>query len=507
MAQVLPFNGFYTGNSEKNSSRTCVNYMPIKHDSGALSEYTLESTFGIDDAIALDDPFIYSNPTVWSASDAESLAFIITAREVSPGINNGYLISTDGASVIESVRVFIDTASGTEVLSSASSSNHLGFAINTASRGLIVGVDSSMVAFPTSPLPIGVFAGDIAYLGGRFLVSSRYDSTVGQNNAVYYSDINDPSTIDPLGYFSDDNQTSETIGIHVSKNRLFLFSKNSYSIWVNTPDVNLPFSIQKGSGGDVGLMNSAAKTELGGILYFIGISKGKASLWALNGSASNIGNEYVDYQLESAQSVSMFSFADNGRALIAIKIQGASNKDFFYDIKSGEFHSRSTLGDVNDLSWSVFGVGGIRSAEGERQVIFSKDKNTDDGLSISVSNSSIGTEFGAQVERECITSPFNSDGVTNNVRELAFQADIDYSSLTPVTLPDLSLSVSENFGKTFETERLEAFDADGENTKILRYMNIGFFRQAFVFKLKTDTIYPHKILKMLTRLEKGFRQI
>lgn len=505
MAQVLPFNGFYTGNSEKNSARTCVNYMPIRHDSGALSEYTLESTTGITESVdrnfwRLDKPF------AWSTDTGEERAFMTVGVVGAQGTETA-IISTDGLTILSEQAIFLTNFPPKWAISSAGSTVASIVVQATNSQQTIISMPSSLLNPQTGAMTAGVFIGDVAYIGDRFLYMANTDSDTDKQKRVYYSDILDPLTVDPLGFFSDLKQVTESSGIHVINDRLYLFSKDGYSVWNNTPDVNLPFTIQKGSSGAVGLLSQSAKTEVGGVLYFIGLVDGKPSLYSMSGGGHNyLGNEYIDFILRNRTSASLFSFRDADRLFICVE---TTDESYCYDISSGEWHKRESKNSQGQsVKWRVFGSETIAS----KDIMFGSipsDLPTiiPDDLMIGISDSSIGTEFNIQQDREVITSPFNSDGVTNNVRELAFQADIDYSSLAPVTLPDLSLSVSENFGKTFEAERLESFDAVGENTKILRYMNIGFFRQAFVFKLKTSTIYPHKILKMLTRLEKGFRQI
>lgn len=520
MAQVLPFNGFYTGNDKKNSARECVNYIPIKHDSGALSEYTLEATQGIGSKITTDYTMFIGDPFEWTINETEKLAFILASDPAFP--YNGYLIATDGQSIIDSERIFTVIPDGVTESVSATSAQYAVVLINNEidNYGVLSGVDSEMNSLSTETLPVGVYGNDIEYFGARFLVTSRYDSTAGQKNGVYYTDINDPETIDPLSFFSDIDQTTENVGLHAMNDRLYLFSKNGYSVWANTSDVNLPFSKQKGSTGSIGLISRKAKVEVGGVLYFVGLFDGLASLWALSGGSSqDLGNEYINHYLKDSKDVSLFSFNDKGRVFIAISTDDSEDKTLCYDIKSGEFHARSTKIDGVESPWSVFGVSEIRSQSAVSSVVFSQSDALDGErfkqLAINVFDDSIGTEFERPVIRRLVTSPFNSDGVTNNVRELSFQASVDYSTYSlPISFetgeeipPSLGLSVSSDFGFNYGDVRYQYFDGSDEYDKLMRFMGIGFFRQAFVFKLETNNIYPHKILKMLTRIEKGFRQI
>jgi 3D (Asp-Asp-Asp) domain-containing protein len=541
MAQVLPFNGFYTGNSAsssffsgnsfKNSSRTCVNFMPVRHDAGALSEYTLESTLGIGSRASgiysgsRSAPVrINSQVITWGGESNASAGEVYTVTD------NGILIVTNGIDLI-----FYDMARAVEAqfgryrMSSSTAKILIILQGDTDSLihvysgdGAIATVDlSGTFSDPLLPL-------DTVFFGGRFLIMSEADRTNDNNRRVYYSAILDPTTYTQLGFFSSIEQDSNNTGMHVLNNRLYLFSNNSYTVWAVTSDVNLPYQQQLASGGSVGLIEPSAKCEVSGTLYFIGRSAGSVGFFALKGGAyQRISTKEIEQSFPANGSLGFtrcFSFSDQGAVNIAFTVKDST---YCLNLSTGEYHKRST---DSAGYWKVLGSGNMSRESTQTnnniQVFVGNTCSstvvggvTTVEADIAIENSRLGTEFGAQIERECVTSPFNSNGVTNNVRELSFITDIDYSTVTstptnpfpgppsPAVAPQLGLSVSKTFGKTFETEKFSDFDIGTENTKILRFLNIGFFRQAFVFKIKTNNIYPHRVLKMLTKLEKGFRQI
>ena len=511
MAQVLPFNGFYAGSDPKNSARECVNYMPVRHDSGSLSDYTLETTTGITGPISRS---FTSNPGI-VISDVKTWGNItfgpIGAKTICAS-SGRLLMSTNGTQIqywdISTSAAFYDVrfALGTDkvlINSRSVSASQSGWVWDGGSSDPVA-VDYTAQLDPFGNENIA----DVAYFGSRYLLMSEAESAANPNRGrVYYSDIEDPSTYDPLGFFRALGQSSKNTGMHVLNGRLYLFSDDGYTVWSVTPNVNTPFLPQRGSEGSIGLLDPMGKCENNGVLYFIGRDGGKLGLYAMaGGSPGKISPPAIDSILNddsSKSNIRCFSFYDADRSIIAFSI---GNNTFCLDSEGGEFHKRSTEGG----RWDVVGAG--YTAENNNQQVFIGSTTTlNTGsfyfVNFGLSATSIGTEFGATVDRKLVTSPFNSDGVSNIVQELSFQTSIDYSSLSPVTLPDLGLSVSNDFGKSYGVQRLSAFDADGENTKLLRFMSIGFFRQAFVFKLETSNIYPHKILKMLTRLKKGFRQI
>ena len=509
MAQVLPFNGFNIGDSEKNSARLCINYMPIRHDSGALSEYSLDTTTGISGpkqrTFSSNPGNILSDVITWGNSIVGSIGSTVISATSNRQLifSSGDVIAQKqipGGVVLQDVR-FAPSAENL-LINTRSDASQQSVYIFDGTNNPIAEVDISAAIGLGGNENIA----DTVYYGNRFLLMSEDDIGAHQGR-VYYSGINDPASYGGLDFFRTLDQTSKNTGVHIINDRLYLFSDNGYTVWTVSPSVNLPYSQQKGSAGSIGLLDPMGKCELGGVLYFIGRSGGKSGLYAMGGGApQKISSVAVDLLLNDNNTkgfIRCFSFYEKGHSIIAFTF---GDNTVCYNTNDGDFHTRST----NGIRWEVIGAG-YSEGNNDQQVMIGQTMSLISGTTYNVNtgiqNDSLGTEFGVQMPREMVTSPFNSDGVTNNVREIAFQTDIDYTQLAPVTLPDLSLSVSENFGKTFEAERLEAFDADGENTKILRYMNIGFFRQAFVFKLKTDTIYPHKILKMMVRLEKGFRQI
>jgi hypothetical protein len=507
MAQVLPFNGFYAGNSAKNSSRTCVNFMPMRHDAGALSEYTLQSTTGITSvgykALSRDPKSIASH--VFSFDTIGLIDANVCAIS-----GAGSLVISNGNS-LDIIQLIPGTFNLLFDVMTSNSKSELLVVDKTGSFAVAQNIytynaDTSTATAIDISTQLGNNVGvkDTAFLGSRFLLMSGPDALPSSKGRVYYSDIDDVTTYNSANFFALSTQNSDNIGIHVLNERVYLFTSSGFSVFTNTPNVNSPFIAQLGSSGSLGLSYATAKAELGGRLYLIGREGAALGFYVMSsGGYKKISTDYIDQDIKGIEGGFVFSFSDDGRDLVGFSI---GVKTYCYDTSIGEFHIRSSNGGL----WEC--IGSMASTNGNNVFYGATTQENVSGLYL-ISNGKedkeIGTEFDIQVARECVTSPFNSNGVTNNVRELSFITDIDYTtaSPSPAVAPQLGLSVSKTFGKTFETEKFSDFDIGTENTKILRFLNIGFFRQAFVFKIKTNNIYPHKILKMLVKLQKGFRQI
>jgi hypothetical protein len=511
MAQVLPFNGFYTGTSKKNSSRTCVNYMPVPYDAGSLSEYTLQSTMGIAEAEITEavfprDPISLSSKIFNWGADGGALA-----RNICGIYQGGFLAFYDAFFGIR-----IEDLRPNHELTDAQISFNKDYLLVVDSTGASRTLQAAYLynSITSTAIVVNIFTTlgadtritDTAYLGDRFLLMSN-DEDGGNRNKVFYSNINDPESYDG-SFFSSITQSNANRGIHVLNGRIYLFSIDGYTVWTNSPSVNLPFIAQKGSEGSLGLLSASGKVEINGRLFLVGRESGSLGFYIFSaGGYQRISTEFIDQDLNKVNRAYAFSFSDDGRDFVGFdvfKFSGES-KTYCYDIKTGEFHIRKSSGDIWNVMGSALTNYGTHIVAGSGSSLVGGSTYK---LQVGFEDKTIGTEFGVQVARECVTSPFNSDGVTNNVRELTFQTDIDYTTFDPsLDHPKLGLEVSGDFGNTYGQQMFQEFENIGETDRLLRFMSIGFFRQAFVFKITTNIPYPHSLLKMLVRLQKGFRQI
>ena len=184
-------------------------------------------------------------------------------------------------------------------------------------------------------------------------------------------------------------------------------------------------------------------------------------------------------------------------------------------MSTGLFHTRQSDSAPIDGQWDIAGSGradsfNLSDGDGRSLLVgmsIRRDGESNMAYNAGRTNKNIGTEFGNIVERSAITAPYNSDGVTNRVAEIQVISDIDNDPLDPEwPEPTLNLSVSNDFGYSFKPEKSRKFGEQGVRTRLLRWLNLGVFRQSVVVKLRTKQPYAHQIVKMLGKFDKGFRQ-
>jgi len=532
----LPLNGFYSEESRKLSDRRCINFIPTVSDAGALSSLSLMPTTGLEN---------YGDITVNSSllgSSAQAITSqVFNFKTIQGGLSAVFVVVdrvffVDGFGGL-TIKDYPNPAGyplpirasytrmatdGFRCLICAPSSGTgnsrdraVYFENDLSAAG--VGIDTATI-FNQADAELT----DVAYLGGRFLYLSS-QVTIAGFNRVFYSDI---GTVEPvaLNFFAPNNLNSQLVGMEVLNDRLYLFSSEKGYIYSVTSSVDTPFI--KNGELEYGLLNSFSKCvyldslagvfkEKGGAL-FVGLITGagikKISTRAIDQRIFNAFQDDTNFGPE--RRTRLFTFMDNGRSFLCLT---SPEFTFVYEAASGLWHERKTLrdGDLYSLlggrnNWQYIGAleydaDFLKSSYFIGDTIETVDLPTNQfRVPISKVNTNIGTEDGELIERTLISSPFNENNNRMVLDEVQPQCEVDFT--TPIdgwSDPKINLSVSNDFGNSFDGERSLGIGPSGNYSNETRFLGIGYFMQAFTLKLRTINPYPTRIIKLLARVTGG----
>jgi len=539
MAQPLSTIGFNSGQSEKQSAENCINYIPFPTTANDLNggQVSLYSTTGIDGPNPSSTGLIndglghlyseiyqfnglqggiggsawaYWNERLIQFSGSQSTVFSISGLTSSSSSQAARFSSNSDTLVVVGT-----TQGGSSFCQKLDGAN-----------GLITPVDISPLSGSLSPgQNESVFLADTAYFGDRWLYLSSAPAFDDNYKRVYFSKVADPDVDNANSFIGTTEDIGEYRGLHVLSGRLYVFSERQVSVFNKNNSNTIPFVEQQGSRLDYGLISASCKAELNGSVYFIGNSQGRIQLLRISGgSIQKISTPAIDDILNDGDWWNrvnyfsylsrVFAFVDAGRSYVAFTFNG---KTICYDPESGLFHNRSSELNANGQQWDIAGsalASGFPLGNGEGASLMVgmriiREVNNQNRMLFNAGrvNKNIGTEFGQLVERTAISAPYNSNGVTNNLREIQAISDIDNDPLDDNwPEPNINLSTSKDYGYSFGPEKSRQFGEQGVRNRLLRWLNLGMFRQAFVIKLRTKHPYAHQIVKVLAQIEKGFRQ-
>ncbi len=512
MATELPLNGFYSGESRKNTDRRCVNWYPVAQPDGSLSKYALFPTAGIT------GPIITGTFSGLFGGQVTSQVYSFQ-NGTSGGVvfaKDSKLISTNGSSInVKSLPNTGVSIAQTEYARFASSQQNLAMVsppepnLNkdfaySFDQDLVPTVIDLQTIFGLSPAGMA----DVAFLNGRFVWMSE---AVTGDTALrcYYSDIGDVAP-KATQFFSPDSASTAFRGLQVVNGQLLLFTQDKTFLFTATASQTTPFQWQQSATVSVGLLGPHCKTSYRGTVFFVGRREGEGyRVFAMGGGdAQPISTKAIDYRISeqiasgaSEYSCRLFTFSEKGRDFTAVKI---GSDCFIYDNDAQRWSERRSNSD-SDLPWRVSGFG-----YSGQTAVFVADINIDGfstSLNIGSTDSGIGTEFGEAIERYMISAPFNSNNQPMRLSEVEPQCEIDMT--TPAAgyeEPTIGLSVSYDFGNTFESERNIKIGAPGGYSQRTRFLNFGLVSQAIVMKLRVKNPYPTRVLKLLTRIAAGWRE-
>ena len=510
--QELPLNGFYSGESKKLSDRQCINFVPTISDSGASSSFSLMPSSGVD--------YTFGSGTFW---DSDYITGNITGQVYTFENNNisspnifivgRKLIGTDGTSIVIKSLPATPTGGGTttalcensRICSNPDTALIVAPSYSNGNRDRAYIADKSLnltsIDLVTALGSQNTGLIDCEYFGGRFLFLCNQDGY----DAVYYTSIGGTSP-NSLDFFAPDTVSEKLQGLKVINNTLYLFAKTKCYLYQVTANTDIPF--QQIGAIDVGISSPHSKAELDGGVAIYGKNKnGQPSVYIVSGGGiKKVSTKDVDYNLNSSESIRLFTFSDKSRKYLAVR---GDNSCFVFDAESGIWHERKSLGSQ---TWEFVGYG-IGGEDG--CLIGSSFENVGGRLFTRFGplNRDIGTElkadfpsesFSGLVERKVITSPFNASNDRMIVHELEPVCEVDMSNFdSGWPEPKINLSISYDFGNTFEIERDSRIGRAGNYKQRTRFFNIGYVEQAFTVMLRTLNPYPVRVIKLLARTMKG----
>jgi len=524
--QELPLNGFYSSESRKLTDRRCINWVPTLSDNGSLSAFSLMPSSGIEylDNVGLVWSSEYGDGKITGQVGAFDGFNSLTQFHVGRRIigYNGVLGTTKllpatpivGGGTITSSSAYSRFASnGTDLVSVAPSSYN-------SNQDRVYKYDDSL-----TPTAVDVATAlntntanivDLAYLGARFLyLCAQKSSNPAFNfNRVHYSGLGGiaPNTLD---FFTPQGNDEQLKGLEVLNDHLYLFAETQTFIYRVTESTDIPY--QEVGTMEYGLDGTAsapqAKCKYKGTIAFYGRQKnGPTRIYLLSGSgAQAISTKDVDRIIaQETNNIRLFAFTEKGREFLCVR---SDTVCFVFEAETGIWHERKTY---PENSWQF--VGATENASGTGSVMIGAEfKETSIGRLFTgsgVHNPVLGTEVASPnnesnesgiVNREMISSPFNGKNDKIILAELQPQCEVDFSMPdSGWSKPEINISVSYDFGNTFEKERSLNIGSIGDYKATTRFFNFGYVTQAFTVKLRAMNPYPTRVLTLLARTEKGY---
>lgn len=300
----------------------------------------------------------------------------------------------------------------------------------------------------------------------------------GENGQVFYSELNDPTNIPGLNFFSAESLPDEIVAITTTEDQIWLHGSESTEVWYDSGDVDNPF--QRIGGGVVysgcGHPNSALRVD-NSVWWIEKDKEGAGIVRRSNGfTPMRVSTAPVERFLKAATNVSAYSYQEDGHTFYAVNCDQGTR---VYDIKENEWHERA---------WLNAGTG---EQERQRQEFHAYaygqhmafDYETGDVFRMGLD---LFTDAGQEIRSTRVSSRVSFGGRSVQIAELwlDFAAGVGTDGSGQGVDPKVMLRCSRD-GSSFDNEHVTDLGGIGEYGQQVRFFNLGTGRD-WVFEVSVS---------------------
>lgn len=447
--------------SERSSLERLVNYYPQLQLSGSVSNTALVTTPG--SKIAFDIP--NDGTPVYGLEQMDGELFCITGKAM-------YLLKKTSAIKIGDVK-----------LSARVSIANNGYQIVFVSypKAYIYTKDEGL-----SELILPKRADSVAYQDGYFIFNAR------ASGQFYVSELLNGSVVNPYDFATAEGAPDDLMHIMSDHRELWLFGSTTTEIWYTTGE-DFPFTRMSGAFIEKGILAPFTAAKADNTVFWVGHD---SQVYIANGYApQRISTNAVEFDIERAEMKDAFAFtyAQEGHIFYWLTMPSIQ-KTWVYDASTALWHERSTRGmgrhlaNCHEFVGSVNYIGDYRTS---KVYTLDLDYQLDD------------TDY---IDREAISPVYHDN--RNWLGCSLFELDVDMVQMPDAVAksicgannvkdlkqePLLSLSWTDNHGKSWSNSYQQVMRYSYESDRRLRWYSLGrFFQRSF--RIKTSVPLAHVIV-------------
>jgi len=322
-------------------------------------------------------------------------------------------------------------------------------------------------------------ASSVVYLDGYFIFAQK-----GTNQWFISSLVDDTTEEVDLTTFDATERarafttSGNIVTVAATHKELWLFKDDNFAeVWQGASNVDFPFSRLGGAYLERGILTKHSVVQTDNTLYWIGNDR---TIYRASGYIpQRISHHGIEKQLAEADVVAdAFAVAwdERGHKLMGFWFEtlGCTH---VYDAATGMWHERQSIG------YGYWRVNGIIDCYGKKIVLDSLENK------LGELDFDTFTEYGNTIQAIRIGQTLSAEGRQFSLDriEILFQSGVGTESGQGAD-PDVSLSVSKDFGRNYGTPTRRKLGKIGEYAKRAVWRQRGLYRQATIKILITDPV-------------------
>lgn len=296
----------------RNNSELLLNMMAVSHGGLAKEKFTLLGTAGFKTFHE------FTGENILGLHSVKEIVYVVTDKAF-------YKVEAAGVSFIGAVsflenpkKVSIED-NGFDIVFVAGN----GYYYNIAS-GTLSDYNADPAYYPSDT---------VAFLDGYFIFNRRGTMQFFISNL--YS-----TALDAIDFASKEANPDDLIGVACINRNLWLVGRRSTEVWSNIGSSTFPFLRIAGAVHEHGTSNHKTIAKLKNSIFFLGDN---GAIYMSNGlQLQRVSNTSIEYRIrkDKVSFAEAFTYSEEGNDFYCITINNLDT--YVYDIKSGEWHNRSS---------------------------------------------------------------------------------------------------------------------------------------------------------------------
>jgi hypothetical protein len=325
-------------------------------------------------------------------------------------------------------------------------------------------------------------------------VFNGYGILIGPQGKWQISGLDDFSTFDPLEFAYANSQPDESVAVIAQEGGIALFGQRSIEFWSESGAADFPF--QRSAVRETGCAAGASVARVGRATMFVAHDR---TVHVMGGyDTQKVSNAGLDRALSRADltSVDAFSWEAEGHTFYALNwgdALGSNSGSWVFDVLTGKWHERESYGYTR---WRATAY----AMHNGRHIV------GDDTGKLYVMGRDYHNEAGQPMILDIQPAPLNTFPIGGIVHRMDLDivpgVGSDEGSTDQLTNPVISLSSSDDGGRSFGRERSRALGTEGEYRRRVRWLSCGSVRSTGrIWRFRCDAPVTRAVLAASMQVE------
>jgi hypothetical protein len=329
-----------------------------------------------------------------------------------------------------------------------------------------------------------------------------YIFTESDGTNWFVSNLNDPTSIDPLDFGSAELSPDKIVCGFANYDNVFILGETTIEPFQNIGGAGFPYQRIEGASYEKGCTAKYTPIQWEGAFYFVGAGKNeRTSIYRAGGSGEpeKMSTDAIDTEIQNFTAAEIsnaysFTFGINGHSFVGFTFRSivVTSRTFVFNVTASALSGRRVWFElqsgVDENAWRVASIDFVYD-----MLVVS---DSEDGR-IGYLDEDVFTEYGDVLLSEKVTPPVFAEGSSTIFDSLELIIDAGQGLITGQgSDPQIMMDFSDDGGRTWSYELWADLGEIGEYFRQVEWRRLGLTRQTRIARFRISDPIQRTFIKL-----------